>query len=78
MKKKKSGEMHLTVRSPNVFISQKDRRRLKCRVCRESERMGKTEMPPRSQPLAQFRWVQAYNVQVEAFLDAHAHKEVTT
>ena len=71
MKKKKRDDALAPHKSEHVVLAQRDRRRLKCRQCGESERMGDGEMP--GPVRAQFAWVVKYNEQVEAFLAAHKH-----
>ena len=34
-----------------------------------------TTMPPKTQPLAQMRWVQEYNLNVEKYLELHEQCE---
>jgi hypothetical protein len=70
-RKKANSDALAPHRSEHVVITQRDRRRLKCRKCGESERMGDGEMP--SPVREQFEWVVKYNEQVEGFLAAHKH-----
>jgi hypothetical protein len=67
--------MQLVVRNSHVVMTQRDRRRLRCKVCGESERILGEENPP-EEVRTHFDYIVRYNAAVEDFLLRHEHKEV--